>query len=101
MPILGFHSDMVWRSKAYPVPKCPRQPVLERFDRVLDYNPSGRPVDDPTIRYSRSARYNSEGCYEIFLCDFHSAFRPLNDPSTSQGKFDSVFANHDDTEEFL
>jgi len=55
-------------------------PVLERFTRVLDYPPSGRSVDDPTIQYSGSTWYDSEGCHEILPCDLHDAFRLRHDP---------------------
>jgi len=91
LPILGFHWDMVRRSKAYPVPKWSYQPALGRFTRVLDYTPPGRSVDDPTIRYSGSTGYDSEGCHDILPCDFLGAFRLCHDPSICQGKSDNAF----------
>ena len=72
---------MVRRPTRYPVSKWLYQPVLGRFARVLDYTPPSRSVDNPTILYSGSTGYDSEGCYEVLPRDFHGAFRLRHDPS--------------------
>lgn len=81
-PILVFHWHTVRCPTTYPISKWLRQHILGRFTRVLDYTPSGRSMDDPTIRYSGSTGHDSEGCHEILPCDFHSALRLRHDPST-------------------